>query len=65
MNILLFSFGLFVMGMGMANCNLVKGILSRINRYLINEDAEHLTAYGIMCFALVVLVTCLLNWEWF
>lgn len=43
----------------------VKRILSQFKRYLVNEDSEHLVAYGIMLWALVVLVVCLLNWEWF
>ena len=34
----------------------IKPILSHINHWVRNEDGEHLTAYGIMCFALVVFV---------
>lgn len=34
----------------------LKAHLSHFNHWPINEDGEHLTAYGIICFALVVFV---------
>ncbi len=49
----------------MLNRDDTKDVLSHVKRYLINEDGEHLVAYGIMMWGLVVLVVCLVNWEWF
>lgn len=65
MNVPLLAFGLFITFIAFVHGGAVKSTLTRINRYLINEDSEHLVAYGIMSFALVVLITCLLNWSWF
>jgi len=51
-----FSLGALLLGMGMFNCRRIRATLSHINHWVRNEDGEHLTAYGIMSFALVVFV---------
>ena len=56
MNYLLLSIGVLLMSISAVNCKKIRGHLSKINRFLINEDGEHLTAYGIISFALVVFV---------
>jgi len=56
MNILVLSIGVLLMAMSAVHCSDVKRTLSDINHWVRSEDGEHLTAYGILSFALVVFV---------
>jgi len=53
MNILVFTFGIFVMGIGMYNCSLVKATLSTIRECLVSRPIRD----SIIALVLTVLVS--------
>jgi len=56
MNYLLLSVGILLMSMSAVHCRSIRDALSKINRYIRNEDGEHLFAYGVISLALAVIV---------